>query len=44
MVPPAGTDLTVYDETSAVRWDGHGEQIVMSVSGWLSDPQCCSEM
>lgn len=25
MVPPAGTDLTVYDETSAVRWDGRSE-------------------
>ncbi|MFC9673190.1 DUF2330 domain-containing protein [Streptomyces sp. NPDC056949] len=32
MVSPAGTDLTVYDETSAVRWDGRSEQIVMSLS------------
>lgn len=32
MVHGTGTELAVRQETSAVRWDGRGEQIVMSLT------------
>ncbi|MGW8728953.1 DUF2330 domain-containing protein [Streptomyces sp. NPDC055808] len=32
MVPQSGRKLSVRQETSVVRWDGHGEQIVMRLT------------